>query len=58
MISREGKVRGLCLNCAEVGGKLGSNKKTFENKAKMGLEKRRNSQSPGLSFRKYCINKI
>lgn len=51
-------MRGLCLNCAEVGGELGNNKKTLENKAKLGIEKRRNSQSPGPSFRKYCINKI
>lgn len=57
-ISREGKVTGLCLNCAEAGGELGNNKKTLENEAKIGIEKRRNSQSPGLSFRKYCINKI
>lgn len=28
-ISREGKVTGLCLNCAEAGGELGNNKKNI-----------------------------
>lgn len=49
---------GLCFNCAELGGQLGNNKKTLENKAKTGIEKRRNSQSFGISFRKYYINNI